>query len=83
VLFDNQIKQFVTTLENSIVVRQNPKGNLQTGTPKDDRHILQLISAATHVAKILMDSWSMKQLDDLYTSVESVILERRTTEYGK
>jgi len=83
VLFDNQIKQLITTLENSIVVRQNPKGNLQTGTPKDDRYILQLISAATQVAKILMDSWSMKQLDDLYTSVESVILERRTTEYGK
>jgi len=83
VLFDNQIKQFVTTLENSIVARQSPKGNLQTRTPKDDRYILQLISAATQVAKILMDSWSMKQLDDLYTSVDSMVLERRAAEYGK
>lgn len=65
------------------MVSQNPKGNLQTRIPKDDRYMLQLISVTTQVSKILMDSWSMKQLGDLYTSVESVVVERRTAEYWK
>ncbi|KIX00505.1 uncharacterized protein Z518_10645 [Rhinocladiella mackenziei CBS 650.93] len=76
VLYDNQIKQFVTTLENSIAVRQNSRDQ-QTRTPKDDRYMLQLVSAGTQVAKILMDSLSMEQLDALYRQTESVILERR------
>lgn len=76
VLFDNQIKQFVTTLENSIAVRQNNRDQ-QPRTPKDDRYMLQLVSAATQVARILMDSLSMEQLDALYRQTESVILERR------
>lgn len=76
VLYDNQIKQFVTTLENSIAVRQNNRDQ-QTRTPKDDRYILQLISAATQVARILMDSLSMEQLDALYRQTESIILDRR------
>lgn len=79
VLYDNQIKQLVTTLENSIAARQtankdqpNPKRK-----PKDDRYILQLVSAGTQVARILMDSCAMKELDDLYARTEAVILERR------
>ncbi|EXJ65160.1 hypothetical protein A1O7_01500 [Cladophialophora yegresii CBS 114405] len=76
VLYDNQIKQFVTTLENSIAVRQNNRDQ-QPRTPKDDRYMLQLVSAATQVARILMDSLSMEQLDALYRQTESVILERR------
>ncbi|KAJ9627584.1 hypothetical protein H2204_009623 [Knufia peltigerae] len=76
VLYDNQIKQFVTTLENSIAVRQNTRDQ-QPRTPKDDRYMLQLVSAGTQVAKILMDSLSMEQLDALYRQTESVILERR------
>lgn len=76
VLFDNQIKQFVTTLENSIAVRQNGREQ-QPRIPKDDRYMLQLISAATQVARILMDSLSMEQLDALYRQTENVILERR------
>ncbi|OAP62232.1 hypothetical protein AYL99_04435 [Fonsecaea erecta] len=76
VLYDNQIKQFVTTLENSIAVKQNNRDQ-QPRTPKDDRYMLQLVSAATQVAKILMDSLSMEQLDALYRQTESVILERR------
>jgi len=76
VLYDNQIKQFVTTLENSIAVRGNNRDQ-QARTPKDDRYILQLVSAGTQVAKILMDSLSMEQLDALYRQTESVILERR------
>ena len=76
VLFDSQIKQFVTTLENSIAARQNREH--QGRTPKDDRYVLQLISAGTQVAKILMDSQAMDQLDNLYKNTETVILERRT-----
>jgi hypothetical protein len=75
VLFDNQIKQFVTTLENSIAARQNR--DQQNRTLKDDRYILQLVSSGTQVAKILMDSQAMEQLDSLYTNTESIILERR------
>jgi hypothetical protein len=75
VLYDNQIKQFVTTLENSIAARQNREQ--QARVPRDDRYMLQLVSAGTQVAKILMDSQAMEQLDGLYTNTESVILERR------
>ena len=75
VLYDNQIKQFVTTLENSIAARQNREQ--QTRSPRDDRYMLQLVSAGSQVAKILMDSQAMEQLDNLYTQTESVILERR------
>lgn len=77
VLFDNQIKQFVTTLENSIAVRQSTRGDQQARSSKDDRYMLQLISAGTQVARILMDSLSMEQLDALYRQTENVILERR------
>lgn len=75
VLFDNQIKQFVTTLENSIAARQNR--DQQNRSPKDDRYMLQLISSGTQVAKILMDSQAMEQLDTIYTNTESILLERR------
>ncbi|KAL2405910.1 hypothetical protein ABEF95_003050 [Exophiala dermatitidis] len=77
VLYDNQIKQFVTTLENSIAVRQ-PNREQQVRRPRDDRYMLQLISAGTQVAKIMMDSLSMEQLDALYRQTESLILERRS-----
>ena len=75
VLFDGQIKQLVTTLENSIAARQNR--DQQNRTAKDDRYILQLISSGSQVAKILMDSQAMEQLDSLYTNTESILLERR------
>lgn len=79
VLYDNQIKQLVTTLENSIAARQS--ASKDQGSPKrkprDDRYILQLISAGTQVAKILMDSLAMEQLNDLYAHTEALILDRR------
>jgi len=79
VLYDNQIKQLVTTLENSIATRQSM--NKDQGSPKqkskDDRYILQLISAGTQVAKLLMDSLAMEQLNHLYTHTEATILDRR------
>ncbi|RMD43894.1 hypothetical protein DV735_g1269, partial [Chaetothyriales sp. CBS 134920] len=78
VLFENQIKQFVTTLENSIAAR--PTRDQQARTPKDDRYILQLVSAGTQVAKIVMDSKAMDQLNQLYQNTESIILERRARE---
>ena len=80
VLFDNQIKQFITTLENSIAARRNR--DQQGRAPKDDRYVLQLISAGTQVAKILMDSQAMDQLDNLYKNTESVIADRRTRARG-
>jgi hypothetical protein len=76
VLFDNQIKQFVTTLENSIAARQNREQQMRA--PRDDRYVLQLISAGTQVAKILMDSQAMDQLDKLYDQTETAIHERRS-----
>ena len=79
VLYDNQIKQLVTTLENSIAARQGGARD-QTNTrrkPRDDRHILQLVSAGTQVAKILMDSLAMNQLNELYNTTETIINRRR------
>lgn len=79
VLFDNQIKQFVTVLENSIAARQGTnKGQTSAKQrPKDDWYMLQLISAGVQVAKILMDSLAMQQLCELYSQTEATILERR------
>lgn len=75
VLFENQIKQLVTILENSIPARQSR--DQQFRSLKDDRYILQLISASTQVAKLLMDSHAMVQLDNLYQTTESLMMERR------
>lgn len=81
VLFDNQIRQLVTTLENSIVARENPRKQRTDfkRKSKDDRYVLQLISAGIQVARILMDSLALQQLDELYERTEAVILERRRT----
>lgn len=79
ILHDNQIKNLVTILENSIAVR-SPKPREQLSaekTVKDDRYILQLISAGVQVARVLMDSLAMQQLIDLYIDIEAVILNRR------
>ena len=44
---------------------------------KDDRNILQLISAGTQVAKALKDATAMDQLDHLYVTTESHIQDQR------
>ena len=80
VLYDGAIKQFVTTLENSIAARQNR--DQQSRTPKDDRYVLQLVSAGTQVARILMDSQALDQLDNLYKSTEAVVMDRRNRTRG-
>lgn len=81
VLFDGQIKQLVTTLENSIVVRQSMNARADPPSarqPRDDRYMLQLVSSGLQVAKILMDSMAMDQLNELYIQTETLILERRS-----
>jgi hypothetical protein len=80
VLYKSQIKHLVTTLENSLDIRYNSRD--QTKPLKDDRNILQLISAAVQVAKILMDAVAMEQLDDLYSRSETLILQRRARPRG-
>ena len=74
VLFENQIKQFVTILDNSIPARESRDQQLRT--LKDDRCTLQLISASTQVAKILLDSHAMAELDNLYQTTESLMMDR-------
>jgi hypothetical protein len=74
VLYNGQIKQFVTILENSLEMRHAAKH--QSRPLKDDRNILQLISAGIQVAKILKDASAMEHLDQLYVSTENQIQER-------
>ena len=75
VLYNNQIKQLVTVLENSLEMRHAAKH--QSRPLKDDRNVLQLVSAGTQVAKILKDATAMEYLDNLYTRTELLIRDRR------
>ncbi|CZT47570.1 uncharacterized protein RSE6_08146 [Rhynchosporium secalis] len=74
VLYNGQIKQFITILENSLEMRHAAKH--QSRPLKDDRNILQLISAGIQVAKILKDSIAVAALDNLYVTTEQQIQER-------
>ena len=76
VLYNGQIKQLVTVLENSLEMRHAAKH--QSRPLKDDRNVLQLISAGLQVAKILKDAASMEFLDKLYVRTELVIQSRRS-----
>ncbi len=75
VLFNNQIKQLVTVLENSLEMRHAAKH--QSRPLKDDRNVLQLISAGLQVAKILKDAVCMSFLDNLYVQTETKIQLRK------
>ena len=77
VLYNGQIKQLVTILENSLEMRHAAKH--QSRPLKDDRNILQLISAGIQVAKILKDASAMDYLDRLYISTEKQIQERSSS----
>ncbi|KAF7548424.1 hypothetical protein G7046_g8682 [Stylonectria norvegica] len=79
VLYNGQIKQFVTILENSLEMRHAAKH--QSRPLKDDRNILQLISAGIQVAKILKDASAMDYLDRLYVSTEKQIQDRSAPRY--
>lgn len=63
VLFHGQIKQLVTVLENSLEMQHAAKH--QSRPLKDDRNVLQLISAGLQVGQILKDAACMKLLDNL------------------
>lgn len=76
-LYNGQIKQLVTVLENSLEMRHAAKH--QSRPLKDDRNVLQLISAGLQVAKILKDAASMEFLDRLYIQTELLIQSRRGT----
>ena len=74
-LYNGQIKQLVTVLENSLEMRHAAKH--QSRPLKDDRNVLQLISAGIQVAKILKDATCLEFLDRLYLQTENVIQARR------
>jgi len=75
VLWHGQIKQLVTVLESSMEMRHAAMH--QSRPLKDDRNILQLISAGLQVAKMLKDPDAMVDLNELYENTEMVIHARR------
>lgn len=77
VLYNGQIKQLVTVLENSLEMRHAAKH--QSRPIKDDRNVLQLISAGLQVAKILKDAACMEYMDQMYLQTERVIQTRKAT----
>jgi len=77
VLYNSQIKQLITILENSLEMRHAAKH--QSRPLKDDRNILQLISSGLQVAKILKDAQAMQHLDRLYLQTERLVQNRRAT----
>jgi hypothetical protein len=74
VLYNGQIKQFITILENSLEMRH--AATHKSRPLKDDRNILQLISAGIQVTKLLRDACAMNDLDRLYVATEKQIQER-------
>lgn len=77
VLYNGQIKQLITVLENSLEMRHAAKH--QSRPLKDDRNVLQLISAGIQVAKILKDASAMEYLDQIYTQTEQLVQVRKST----
>ncbi|GAB7359363.1 hypothetical protein MBLNU230_g6014t1 [Neophaeotheca triangularis] len=75
VLYNGQIKQLITILENSLEMRHAAKH--QSRPLKDDRNILQLVSSGLQVAKILKDPTAMRYLDRLYVQTERLVASRR------
>ena len=80
VLYNGQIKQLITILENSLEMRHAAKH--QSRPLKDDRNILQLISSGLQVAKIFKDAPAMEYLDGLYTATERLVHSRRIVSFG-
>lgn len=75
VLYNNQIKQFITVLESSLEMRHAAKH--QSRPLKDDWNVLQLISAGIQVARILKDAGAMDDLGRLYSWTETRIHGRK------
>ncbi|KAI4232996.1 MAG: hypothetical protein LQ349_004660 [Xanthoria aureola] len=77
VIYSGQIKQLVTILENSLEMRHAAKH--QSRPLKDDRNVLQLISAGLQVAKLLKDAACMQYMDTLYLETERLIQSRKAS----
>lgn len=74
-IYDGQIKELTTLLDNSVEMRHSTKR--QSRPLKDDRHVLQLISAGIQVGRMLKDATTMEYLDRLYKETEVLIQERK------
>ena len=74
-VYNGQIKELTTVLDNALEMRHTTKP--QTRPLKDDRHVLQFISAGIQVGKMLKDAATMEYLDKLYQQSERVIQERK------
>ena len=76
-IYDGQIKELTTLLDNSVEMRHSTKP--QARPLKDDRHVLQLISAGIQVGRMLKDATTMEYLDRLYKDTEVLIQQRKST----
>ena len=76
-IYDGQIKELTTLLDNSVEMRHSTKP--QSRPLKDDRHVLQLISAGIQVGRMLKDATTMEYLDRLYKDTEVLIQQRKST----
>ena len=74
-IFQGQIKELTTVLDNSLEMRHATKP--QPRPLKDDRTVLQFISAGIQVGKMLKDAAAMEYLDKLYQQTEKVIQGRK------
>jgi hypothetical protein len=50
---------------------------------KDDRNVLQLISAGIQVARLLRDAVAMHDLDQLYLATENTINSRSSRSHSR
>ncbi|RFU80812.1 hypothetical protein TARUN_1377 [Trichoderma arundinaceum] len=70
-LLNAEVAQFEANLESSLGINNGAK---ESGNSlKDDRYILQLISASIHVAQMLKDASAMGELGRLYDATETKI----------
>ncbi|KAK4696341.1 hypothetical protein P7C71_g1554, partial [Lecanoromycetidae sp. Uapishka_2] len=73
-VYNGQIKELTTVLDNSLEMRHATKPRERP--LKDDRNVLQFISAGIQVGRILKDAATMEDLDKLYQQTECKIQER-------
>ena len=73
-IYNRQLPQVIPTLENSLEIKHVSKR--RSRPLKDDRNILQLISAGIQVAKALEDAPAMHDLDMLYVHTTRLIRQR-------
>jgi len=81
VLWNGQIKQLATVLDSSMEMRHAAQH--QSRLLKDDRNVLQLVSAGLQVVKMLKDHTEMAFLDNLYMETETVIRARIAARLGR